>query len=125
VTVTETLPGTTVKQTATVTQPENPPPPPPSTEPAGSVSLSEARQLTDQATAALRSGDWEGAYALAERALSGLRGTGDIYEAYAYYDAGRALAELGECPKALDYIDRSESIQGSRPQFAEVRAKCS
>ena len=125
VTVTETLPGTTVKQTATVTTPVNPPPPPPSAETTGSVSLSTARQLTDQATAALRGGDWEGAYALAERALGSLRGTGDIYEAYAYYNAGRALASLGQCPKALDYINRSEAIQGSRSQFAEVRSMCS
>jgi tRNA A-37 threonylcarbamoyl transferase component Bud32 len=124
VTVTETLPGTTVSETATVTMPE-PSPPPAAPAPGGEVSIGEARQLTDQATAALADGDWDRAYALAERALSALRGTGDIYEAYAYYDAGAALAELGQCPKALDYIDRSEAIQGSRSEFTAVRRKCS
>jgi tRNA A-37 threonylcarbamoyl transferase component Bud32 len=124
VTVTETLPGTTVSETATVTMPEASPPPA-GPAPGGEVSIGEARQLTDQATAALQDGDWDRAYALAERALSALRGTGDIYEAYAYYDAGAALAELGQCPKALDYINRSEAIQGSRREFAAVRQKCS
>ncbi len=86
--------------------------------------MAEARALTDEATHAMRSGDYDAAYALAERALGRLRGTGDIYEAYAYYDAGRSLAELGQCPKALDYLNRSEQIQGPRTEITQARAKC-
>jgi eukaryotic-like serine/threonine-protein kinase len=141
VTVTETIGETKrVVETATVTAPP-PPPPPPSPSPSpgppppaapagnagsggGDLSMGEARQLTDEATYAMRAGDYERAYALAERALGRLRGTGDIYEAYAYYDAGRSLAELGECSKALEYLNRSEQIQGSRAEITQARATC-
>jgi eukaryotic-like serine/threonine-protein kinase len=132
VTVRETLAGTTVVETATV--PAEPPPPPPApasptaTEaapPSGdTLSLAAARELTDQATFAMREADFERAYALAEQALARLRGTGDVYEAYAYYDAGRSLAELGQCRKALDYLKRSQAIQGHRSEIDAARAKC-
>ena len=104
ITVTETLPGTTVQETVTVATP------PPAANNgggnanasgasgAGSLSMAAARSLTDEATDALRGGDYERAYALAAEALDRrLRGTGDIYEAYASYDAGAALARLGQC----------------------------
>ncbi len=87
--------------------------------------MEEARQLTDQATSAMSGGDYERAYALAERALTRLRGTGDIYEAYAYYDAGNSLTYLGQCPKAVDYLNRSEQIQGERAEITQARARCS
>jgi eukaryotic-like serine/threonine-protein kinase len=133
VTVRETLSGTTVVETATVPAESAPPPPPPAsptstpTPPPGgeTLSLSAARELTDQATFAMRGGDYERGYALAEQALARLRGTGDVYEAYAYYDAGRSLAELGQCRKALDYLNRSEAIQGNRSEIDAARAKCS
>jgi eukaryotic-like serine/threonine-protein kinase len=126
VTVEQTLPGTTVEATVTVTTEATPEPPPPEPPAAGgSLSLDEAKALVDEATGALRAGNYEEAYALAEEALGTLRGTGDIYEAYAYYDAGAALAELGRCEQALDYLDRSEAIQGQRREIDEARAKCS
>jgi tetratricopeptide (TPR) repeat protein len=72
----------------------------------------------------MRDGNYDRAYALAERALSRLRGTGNIYEAYAFYDAGRSLAELGQCDKALTYLDRSEEIQGQRKEIDQARENC-
>ena len=57
-------------------------------------------------------------------ALARLQGTGDIYEGYANYNVGRSLIELGNCEAGLPYIDRSEQIQGSRPEFDQARAKC-
>jgi serine/threonine protein kinase len=118
ITVTHTTQGTTVKETVTTTAP--PPPPPPTTTP----SLTDARTLTDQATAALDAGDYEEAAQLAERALTTLRGTGDTYEAYAYYDAGAAYAALGQCDKALPYLDRSEELQGKRKEIDRARREC-
>jgi hypothetical protein len=127
VTVTERGQQTTVERVTTVQAPA-PTPPPATTAPpppaAGSASIAAARGLTDQATFALRAGDYERAYALAEQALSRLRGSGDIYEAYAYYDAGAALAELGRCRLALDYLSRSEAIQGRRTEIDRARANC-
>ena len=53
-----------------------------------------------------------------------LRGSGDIYEAYAAYNAGKSLIELGDCKKGLKYLDASEAIQGSRSEIREARAQC-
>ena len=87
--------------------------------------MAEARQLTDQATFAMDAGDYEEAVALAERALTRLGGTGDIYEAYAAYNAGNSYAELGNCERALELLDRSEDVQGQRSEIDAARAKCS
>ena len=98
-TVRVTRPGTTVTREVTVTSsttaptttaptttaPHHAPRPPP---PAG-VS---ATALTDQATALLRAGRYEEAAAKAQQALESLRGTGQLYEAYALYDLGASLA---------------------------------
>lgn len=123
VTQRETLPGATELQTVTTTTPAEPTP----ASPAPDVSIDEAVARTDQATGYLRSGDWSSAWTTVKPALNALRGTyaDDFrYEAYAYYDAGKALAELDRCEKALPYLDRSESLQGSRSEIDEAQAQC-
>jgi tetratricopeptide (TPR) repeat protein len=129
ITVTEVQEGTTVVQTETIVEdPQPPPAPPPSPPPpqgGGTVSMAEARELTDQATAAMRDGDYETAVELAEQALTRLSRTGDIYEAYASYNAGRSYAELGDCERALPLLDRSQEVQGQRREIDEARATCS
>jgi hypothetical protein len=123
VTQRETLPGATVLQTVTTTTASEPPPAPASP----SVSIDEAVARTDQSTGHLRSGDWVSAWTAVKPALRPLNGTyaDDFrYEAYAYYDAGKALAELGRCQKALAYLDRSESLQGPRSEIDGARARC-
>jgi len=99
-----------------------PTPPPPS---GGNLSIAQARAVTDESTGELRAGNYQRAYALAEEALGTLRGTGEIYEAYALYNAGRSLAEMGRCGQALQYLNRSEEIQGRRTEIDQARAKCS
>jgi hypothetical protein len=56
--------------------------------------------------------------------VAALEGSGDLYEAYANYDLGRALVEQGRCEEALTYLDRSEQIQGSRKEITNARKKC-
>jgi len=90
----------------------------------GKLSDEEAKELTDEATALMRQGDYTNALPLAERAYKSLRGSGDIYEAYAAYDAGKSLIELGDCKKGLKYLDASEALQGSRSEIREARAQC-
>ena len=83
-------------------------------------------RLTDESTYALRRGDWEDAASLARRAYSALRNTysdGFRYEAYVNFDLGKALAELGGCPQALRYLDRSEALQGRRSEIDAARAE--
>jgi tetratricopeptide (TPR) repeat protein len=124
VTERETLPGTTVVDT--ITAPAPAPAPETSAAPAA-VSVDEAVARTDQATGYLTAGDWQSAWQAVKPALAALRGTyrDDFrYEAYANYDSGKALAELGRCDKALVYLNRSEALQGSRPEIDDAQAVC-
>jgi tetratricopeptide (TPR) repeat protein len=117
VTTEETV-GTTVVTTVATTTAEAP---------SGQVSLDEAVQLTDEATQLLEEGRWEDALRTQRRALNALEGTyaDDFrYEAYAAYNMGKALAELGRCQQALPYLDRSEELQGQRDEIDEARAQC-
>jgi len=115
--VTRTLPGTTVLRT--VTQPSTsapqPPPPPPAANPVA---------LTDQASRLLEEGAYAGAERVARQAVAALSGTGELYEAYAEYDLGAALAGLGRCDEALEHLDRSQEIQGHRKEIDRVRKEC-
>ena len=81
-------------------------------------------ELTDQATALLGEGRWAEAEAVSRQALAKLEGSGELYEAYANYNLGRALVEQGRCEEALPHLDRSEQIQGSRREIREARARC-
>jgi hypothetical protein len=121
---TVTAPGTTQEVTVTAQTPTAEQPPATTQPPASNVSLAQAKALQDESTAAMRRGDWATALALAQRALARLQGGGDIYEGYANYNVGRSLIELGNCEEGLPYVDRSEQIQGSRPEFDQARAKC-
>jgi Flp pilus assembly protein TadD len=80
--------------------------------------------LTDEATRQLRAGDYAGAERLARHAVSALSGSGQLYEAYAEYDLGAALARLGRCDEALQHLDRSQEIQGERVEIDAARSLC-
>jgi len=116
--VTRTLPGTTVRRTVTEPSTSAPQPPPPPPSPTDGVAL------TDEATRLLRAGDDTGAERAARQALAALAGSGQLYEAYAEYDLGSALAALGRCDEALEHLDRSQEIQGHRKEIDKVRKEC-
>jgi Flp pilus assembly protein TadD len=46
------------------------------------------------------------------------------YEAYAEYDLGAALAQLGQCDEALQHLDRSRELQGNRREIRDVVRLC-
>ena len=119
-------PGTTVQQTVTPPPAEPPPPaqPPPSPPPPPPPPPASGVALTDQATGLLRAGDFAGAERLARRAVTALAGTGLSYEAYAEYDLGRALAELGQCDESLQHLDRSRRLQGNRREIRDAEKLC-
>ena len=108
--------GETVTTRETVTTQPEPPPPPA----AGKSGI----QLTDEATALLGAGTWAEAEVLARQAVGKLKGSAELYEAYAEYDLGRALAEQGKCPEALQHLNRSEQLQGPRGEIDNARSKC-
>jgi tetratricopeptide (TPR) repeat protein len=72
----------------------------------------------------LQQGDYAGAEGLARQAAAALQGSGQVYEAYAEYDLGAALAALGRCDEALQHFDRSEAIQGKRREIDRARKTC-
>ena len=123
--------GTTERVTVTTTteappppQPQPQPTPPPAVPPPPAASGQSGEALTDQSTALLNQGRWEEALAVGQQALAQLRGTGKLYEAYANYDVGRALVELGRCDEAVPYLNESERIQGPRGPITAARARC-
>jgi tetratricopeptide (TPR) repeat protein len=120
-TVRVTQPGTTVRAEVTVTAARPTTPAPPETT---RVAGASGVELTDEATALLRAGRYEEAAAAAQQALESLGGTGELYEAYALYDLGAALAELGDCKGATKALKRSEKLQGSRTEIDAALAKC-
>ena len=97
----------------------------PTTATTAAPSDASGEELTDQATALLSQGRWAEAEAAARQALTKLEGTGELYEAYASYNLGRALVEQGRCDEALVYLDRSEQIQGNRKEIRQARKRCS
>jgi eukaryotic-like serine/threonine-protein kinase len=112
----------------TVTEPApTPPPPPPATSPPPPPppAAGSGKELTDRSTQLMREGRFGEALPIAQQALQKLQGSGDLYEAYANYNVGRSLIELGRCDEGLPYIATSQQLQGPRREFREARAKCS
>jgi serine/threonine protein kinase len=123
----ETREGTTVEEVVTTTVEAAPPPGEGEGGGGEGVSVEEAVALTDEATARLREGNWEEALRLMEQALPALQGTysDDFrYEAYAEYNIGKALAELGRCDEALPHLERSEDLQGERGPITSAKEMC-
>jgi eukaryotic-like serine/threonine-protein kinase len=114
---------TTVVQTVT-SPPDDEPAPPPEAE----LSVAEAAALNDEAFSAhMQQGDYAGALPLLEQAVPALRGTyssGFRYEAYAEYNLGKTLAELGRCDEALPHLERSEELQGRRGPITAAKRQC-
>ena len=104
--------------------PAPPPPPPPQPPPPPPPSRGNGVALTDQATRLLQAGDYAGAEPIARQAGAVLEGSGETYEAYAEYDLGLALAQLGRCDEALTHLDRSQELQGDRKPIDQARKLC-
>ena len=110
-TLVTTAPGTTERVTVTTQAEEEPPP----------QQGADGVALTDQSTALLNEGRYEEALPVAQQALAALQGSGELYEAYANYNVGKALLGLGRCAEAIPYFDRSEQIQGERKEITRDR----
>ena len=111
-TLVTTAPGTTERVTVTTQAEEEPPPP---------QQGADGVALTDQSTGLLNEGRYEEALPVAQQALAALQGSGELYEAYANYNVGKALLGLGRCAEAIPYFDRSEQIQGERKEITRDR----
>lgn len=111
---------------ALVSLPSAPPPPPagdlvaprvpaPTPAPPGppDLSVAEARALNDVAYGLMLEGDHARAVAPLRRAVAALEGAGpaDPFEAYANYNLGASLLELGRCAEARPPLLRSDRLQ--------------
>jgi serine/threonine protein kinase len=121
-----TQPATTEpsEPTTTVGQTTAPVTPQPS---ANAISVEQAAALNDEAYALMQEGRWLEALPLLERAVPALEGTysDDFrFEAYAEYNLGRTLAELGRCDDAVPHLERSRDLQGNRSEIREALRDC-
>jgi serine/threonine protein kinase len=115
-----TEPGTTVRETVTTAGPPttSPSPAPPATATGGSA-------LNDQGYAKMQAGDYEGALPLLHQAVQKLSGVGYPTEAYANYNLGYTLLQLGRCDEAIPYLKTARKLEPHRsePVAALAQAK--
>jgi eukaryotic-like serine/threonine-protein kinase len=116
-TVTVTRQGSTGQ--TTVTTPVTPPP-----SAAASSSLTGSA-LNDAGYAKMQAGDYAGALPLLQQAVARLSGVGYPNEAYANYNLGYTLLQLGRCSDAIPYLQRAGKLEPQRhePKDALKRAK--
>jgi Tfp pilus assembly protein PilF len=73
----------------------------------------------------MRAGDYAGALPLLQQAVAKLSGVGFPLEAYANYNLGYTLLQLGRCNTAVPYLERALQLEPQRhePRDALKRAK--
>jgi tetratricopeptide (TPR) repeat protein len=109
---TVTQPGTTVVTTAAAPTTT---PPTTATTAAAAPATSDPHSLNDQAWTLMQQGDYASALPLLQQAVQALAGqTGDIYTAYANYNLGVTLMNLGQCAEAIPYLEASRALQPKR-----------
>jgi eukaryotic-like serine/threonine-protein kinase len=79
---------------------------------------SSGHALNDRGYAKMRAGDYTGALPLLQQSVAKLRGVGptDPYEAYANYNLGYTLLQLGRCAEAIPYLQRADALEPQRPE---------
>jgi eukaryotic-like serine/threonine-protein kinase len=102
----------------TVTTQAQPPPAPATSSLSGSA-------LNDAGYAKMQAGDYSGALPLLRQAVTKLNGVGYPYEAYANYNLGYTLLQLGTCSEAIPYLQNAARLEPQRhePKDALKRAK--
>jgi TolA-binding protein len=100
-------PPTTLTLTTTASSSPSVPPVP---------SIASAHQLNDQGYALINRREYAQAVPLLRRAVARLRGAGpaDPYEAYANYNLGYALLQLGQCRAAISPLTTANHLESAR-----------
>ncbi len=118
--VTKTVKGQsgTVTVVSTALPPATTASPPATTAPAPTAAPSSAggHTLNDQGYARMRASDYTGALPLLQQAVRNLRGAGpgDPYEAFANYNLGYTLLQLGRCAEAIPYLQSARRLEPQR-----------
>jgi predicted Ser/Thr protein kinase len=77
--------------------------------------------LNSSGYAKMQANDYAGALPLLEQAVQKLSGTGSLDEAYADYNLAFTRMALGQCTDVLALLDRSQQVQGHRPEINKLR----
>jgi tetratricopeptide (TPR) repeat protein len=115
---TVTQPGTTVVTTAPaapVTTAQQP-------------TAEDPAALNDRAFTLIQQGDYRSALPLLESAVQQLQGHTDLTTAYANYNLGVTLINLGRCDEAMPYLEASRALQPDRHEVKDamkVARRCS
>jgi len=107
-------PGATAARPGTTTSPRTPAgATAPAPSPAGAAAT--GRVLNDQGYALVQRGQYDAAIPPLRRAVADLRGVGpaDPYEAYANYNLGYALLQVGDCADALAPLEVADRLETS------------
>jgi tetratricopeptide (TPR) repeat protein len=82
-------------------------------------------QLNNAGYTKMLAGDYAGALPLLRQAVAKLSGVGFPNEAYANYNLGYTLLQLGSCDEAISYLEQAKSLEPQRhePKDALKRAK--
>jgi serine/threonine-protein kinase len=99
---TVTQPGTTVVTTAQQAPSEDP------------------ATLNDRAFALMQQGDYQSALPLLESAVQQLQGHTDLTTAYANYNLGVTLINVGRCDDAMPYLEASRALQPHRHEVKDA-----
>ena len=126
---TVTTRGRAVERRVTVTQTVEPPPAPASS-PGGAATSggggTSGSTLALQGYGLMQNGQYSQALPVLRRAASALQGTYSQTspdEAYNDYNLGYTLLQLGDCSEALQWMTRSEQLQGSRSEIDSAKAQ--
>ena len=102
--------------------------PPPTTAPVVTAPVAtpppspDGHTLNDQAYALMQQGNFAAALPLLQQAVQKLQATGpaDPYEAYANYNLGFTLLQLGQCAAATSYLQRADQLEPHNPQVHQA-----
>jgi eukaryotic-like serine/threonine-protein kinase len=81
----------------------------------------DGASLNDAGFELMREGEFDEALPLLEQAVADLAGSGTLAEAYASYNLAFTRFALGRCDGVLELLDRSEAVQGRRPEIDRLR----
>jgi tetratricopeptide (TPR) repeat protein len=69
----------------------------------------------------MKQGDYQAALPLLEQAVAGLQGReSDIYDAYANYNLGVVLIQLGRCSEALPHLETARQLEPNRHEVRDA-----
>jgi serine/threonine-protein kinase len=96
--------------------------PPPTTGPATTSSGvgGDPVDENNRAWGLMQQGDFQSALPLLRDAQSQLAGRGDLAEAYADYNLGYTLLQLGQCDEAVQYLEASRRLQPDRHEVRDA-----